>query len=325
MADASAVVIFIGHQDVTPFARLGRVRIDDVLNDAPNTAALSVVLTPKLAPSVTGAFARQAFDAGAFNTADGPLVMTTPTVAVGAPVGIYLNGGADQIFGGEVLTRDQYAEFDQPQHVRLDLNCTDFTRRLNYRKVSRDYGTASATAIVLDVIATFAPTIGTSAVASGLPALAGGITFTFEDVSRALSRIAEKIGVYWYVDYQATLHFFTGTETGPAPAPLVPGGRFADFKVTADLSQVRTRILVEGDGATASLTLPAGDAILPVSRNRSRSAPAAAWRRSAPRAWRTPGSLRPARRRIPPGRSQADPLPARRRLRRRRRPLPWRR
>lgn len=268
MADASSVLVYIGNRDLTHFARVGRIRIDDVLNDAPNTAALSVVLTPKLAPSFTGPFARPAFDAGAFNTADGPLVMTTPTVAVGAPVGIYLNGGADQIFGGEVLTREQYAEYDRPlpSHVRLDLNCTDFTRRLNYRKVSKDYGTQSATAIVLDMIATFAPTIGTAAVQAGLPALSGGITFTFEDVSRALSRIAEKIGAYWYVDYKATLHFFTGTEAGATPAPLVPGGRFADLKIKADLSQVRTRILVEGDGATVALTLPAGDAILPVSQ-----------------------------------------------------------
>ena len=175
MADASSVLVYIGHRDLTHFARVGRIRIDDVLNDAPNTAALSVVLTPKLAPSFTGPFAAPAFDAGAFNTADGPLVMTTPTVAVGAPVGIFLNGGADQIFGGEVLTREQSAEYDRPlaSHVRLDLNCTDFTRRLNYRKVSKDYGTQSATAIVLDMIASFAPTIGTAAVQAGLPGTLG--------------------------------------------------------------------------------------------------------------------------------------------------------
>jgi len=266
MADPSSVIVYIGNRDLTHFARVGRVRIDDVLNDAPNTAALTVVLTPKLAPSVTAPFVPPAFDAGGFNTVDGPLVMTTPTVAVGAPIGIYINGGADQIFGGEVLTREQYAEFGQPQHVRLDLTCTDFTRRLNYRKVSKDYGTQSATAIVLDLVATFAPTIGVGAVQAGLASIAGGITFTFEDVSRALSRIAEKVGAYWYVDYAATLHFFTGTEAGAVPAPIVPGGRFADLKVTADLSQVRTRVLVEGDGATVALTLPAGDAILPVSQ-----------------------------------------------------------
>jgi hypothetical protein len=116
------------------------------------------------------------------------------------------------------------------------------------------------------ILGNFAPTIGFSAVEAGLPSLSGGITFTFEDVSRALSRIAEKIGAYWYVDYSATLHFWTGTEPGASPAPLVPGGRFADFKISADLSQVRTRILVEGDGGTIALGLPAGDTILPVSQ-----------------------------------------------------------
>jgi len=266
MADPSAVQIYIGGHDLTHASRITRVRIDDVLNDAPNTAALTVVLTTRLMPSSTAPFAPHAFDAGGFNTSDGPLVMTTPAVDVGAPIGIFLNGGADQIYGGEVLTREQYAEFDQPKNVRVDVTCTDFTRRLNYRKVSKEYATASATAIVLDMIATFAPTIGTAAVQAGLPSLSGGITFTFEDVSRALSRIAEKIGAYWYVDYAATLHFFTGTEAGATPAPIVPGGRFADLKITADLSQVRTRVFVEGDGGTIALTLPAGDVILPVSQ-----------------------------------------------------------
>ena len=229
----------------------------------------------------------------------------SPPVVVGAPIGLFLNNGTDQIFGGEILTRDQYAEFDQPLNVRLDLTCTDYTRLLNRRKVEKDYGTASATAIVLDLIANFAPGIGVGAVEAGLPSVDGGITFTFEDVGRALSRIAEKIGAYWYVDYVATLHFFTGTEAGPTPDPLVPGGRFSDLKISADLSQVRTRVIVEGDGGTVALSLPAGDAILPVSQT-TRSIPRAGSRSSAPGASHTPGSSPGARKRIPRARRRAD-------------------
>jgi len=266
-ADPSAVIIWIGDTDVTQFARVGRVRIDDLLNDAPNTAALTVVLAPRIAAPQTGPFARHAFDAGAFNTNDnrGPVIYP-PTVNVGARILMWVNGGADQIFGGEITAREQYAEFDQPQHVRLDLTCIDFTRALNRRKVVKEYGQQSATAIVLDVIALYAPWISTANVQAGLGTITGGITFTFEEVSRALSRIAEKIGAYWYVDYSGSLHFFIGTEAGPAPAPIVPGGRFSDLKITADLSQVRTRIIIEGDGGTAVLTLPAGDAITPISQ-----------------------------------------------------------
>jgi hypothetical protein len=265
--DTSAVSVVIGGVNLTRFARVGRVRIDDVLNDAPNTAALTIILAPRYGPFETGPFAPHAFDHGGFNTQDNHAPQfPPPPVTVGAPIGIYLNGVADQIFGGEILTREQYAEFDHPPHVRLDLSCIDHTRRLNRRVVVKEYGAASATAIVLDVMANYAPSIATSAVEAGLPTIDGGITFTFEEVSRSLSRIAEKIGAYWYVDYAAVLHFFTGTEAGPTPDPIVPGGRFADLKITADLSQVRTRIIVEGDGGTATVTLTAGDSITPISQ-----------------------------------------------------------
>jgi hypothetical protein len=267
MALDSAVAVFIGGQDLTRFARVGRVRIDDLLNDAPNTAALTIVLAPRYGPFETGPFAPHAFDNVAFNIQDNPKPQFfPPPVDVGASIALYLSNTADLIFGGEILTREQYAEFDQPQHVRLDLSCIDHTRRLNRRLVVKEYGQASATAIVLDLMATYAPGLATSGVEAGLPTVDGGITFTFEEVSRSLSRIAEKIGAYWYVDYAANLHFFTGTEAGPTPDPIVPGGRFADLKITADLSQVRTRVIVEGDGGTATVTLPAGDSITPISQ-----------------------------------------------------------
>jgi hypothetical protein len=267
MADASAVKVVIGGQDVTRFGHVGRVRIDDVLNDAPNTAALTIILTPRVIQPETGPFAAHAFDHVGFNTAFNPApIIYPPSISVGAPIGIYVSAGADQIFGGEITTREQYDVYQQARHVRLDLTCIDFTRRLNRRKVVWDYGQQSATAIVLDMMAKYAPTIATTAVEAGLPTITGGITFTFEEVSRALSRIAEKIGAYWYVDYAANLHFFTGTEAGAVPAPVVLGGRFSDLKITADLTQVRTRVIVEGDGGTALITLPAGDAITPISQ-----------------------------------------------------------
>ena len=268
MADPSAVVIVVAGQTLTPWARVGRVRIDDVLNDAPNTAALTLVYTPRFGPAVTGAFDPPSFDAAAFDVLTrAPVFGPPPPVAPGAPIQIYLGAPnpAALIFGGQITAREQYAEFDQPQHVRLDLSCVDFTRRLNRRKVVREYGQASATAIVLDLIATYAPGITVGHVMAGLPTITGGITFTFEDVSRALSRVAEKIGAYWYVDYVGDLHFFTGTEAGTEPAPIVPGADFAALKIAADLSQVRTRVIVEAEGATVIATLPAGDGIVPVS------------------------------------------------------------
>lgn len=267
MADATAVIVVVGGANVTKHARVGQVRIDDILNDAPNTAALTLIATARYGAPETAPFFPGAFDAGAFNTRDNRApVIPPPRIDVGMPIEIYLGAidPAFQVFGGHVTTREQTAEFDVPANVRYDLNCIDWTRRLNARIAHKDYGAASATAIVTDLIANFAPTIGTAHVAPGLPTVDGGITFTFESVSRALSRIAEKIGAYWFVDYAADVHFWTGTEAGPTPAPIVPGADFAHFKITVDLTQVRTRLLVEGDGGSIAVPLPDGDAILPL-------------------------------------------------------------
>ena len=268
--DLTAVVVVIGGAIVTPFARVGRIRIDDVLNDAPNTAALTVVFEQRYGAPETAPFAPPAFDAGAFATLDNRApILKPPPVQPGAPIQIYSGAPSpeSQIFGGQIVTRDQYAELDVPKHVRFDLSCIDYTRRLNRRKVVKEYGQQSASAIVLDLVATYAPGITTANVVPALATVTGGITFTFEEPSRALSRIAEKIGGYWYIDYQGDLHFFVDPEPFDEPDPLVPGADFADFRLSADLTQVRTRVLVEGDGATALATLAAGDAATPISQS----------------------------------------------------------
>ena len=286
---ATDVVIVVDGKTVTPFARVGRVRIDDLLNDAPNTAALTMVAEPRYAPLGLGAaFDPGAFDAGGFATtstggsgafaadAFNPTAFATapthtalippPPILAGASIAVYLGAidPATQIFGGQITVREQYAELDIPAHVRYDLSCVDWSRRLSHRTVTIEYHTASVTTIVNDLIARFAPRITTNHVQAGLPSISG-MTFTFEDVAGALSRLASTIGAYWYVDYVADVHFYLGTEAGPAPAPLVPGGRFSGLKISQDLTQIRTRVIVEGDGGAAAASLGAADALIPLS------------------------------------------------------------
>lgn len=333
---ATDVVVVIGGQVVTPFGRLGRLRIDDLLNDAPNTAALTIVAAPRMSAAVvhafaphafdgdgfatgtaapTGAFAAAAFDAAAFATA--PVLffpMAPPPILPGAPIAIYLGAvdPATQIFGGQITVRDQYAELDVPKHVRYDLSCIDFSKRLNHRTVTTEYLTASVTTIVLDVIARFAPGITTTHVQAGLPSISG-MTFTFEEVSAALSRLAKGIGASWYLDYVGDLHFFIGTEAGPTPAPLVPGGRFSNLKVSADLTQVRTRVIIEGAGGVAAATLATADTLIPLST--VISFPAAGGRAKIGTALVTyagtlPGGVKAnTTSPFPPGTAPVDPIP----------------
>src|SRR5215472_6794426 len=161
-ADPTAVIVVVGGANVTPFARIGLVRIDDVLNDAPNTAALSFVAAPRVGPPESGVFAGDAFDPGAFATVENRNpILTPPPIVDGAPIEIYLGtiDPAYQVFGGQITTREQTAEMDVPKHVRYDLTCIDYSRALNARKVSKAYGAMSASAMVTDLIANFAPAV----------------------------------------------------------------------------------------------------------------------------------------------------------------------
>lgn len=255
------VYIVIGGLLVSPIVRMANLVITDVLNEQPNTAALTVNVEAHIPPS--GAFDAGGFDAGGFSTE--PVPWTLPTITVGQPIQIYEGGfdAASQLFGGSLVQVQQFYDLQNPENVGYHLSCTDHTRGLNRRKVSKSYATQSATAIVLDIMATRAADgFTTLHVAAGLPAVA--IDFTFEDVNRALTRLANRIGGYWYVDYQKDLHFFL-EEPDDAPAPLEADGEpFADLTTETDLSQVRTRVLVEGMGSLALAPLTPGLTMIPV-------------------------------------------------------------
>jgi len=183
----------------------------------------------------------------------------------GQPIEIYsgtLSADA-RLFAGEIVVVDQLYDLDRPALVAYHLSCIDYTRALNRRKVTKSYPTQSATAIVLDLMASRAADgFTTTYVAANLPAIA--IDFTFEDMNRALTRLANRIGGYWYVDYTKALHFFL-EEPDDAPAPLEPGGAcFEDLRFETDLTQVRTRVLVEGAGTTVLTQINTGETVVPV-------------------------------------------------------------
>jgi len=254
--------IFIAGIQATGLVRIAHVSITDVLNEQPNTASLTVSLTPHLPPSPP--FNPTAFDTIAFNVTPAPAIY--PAIRRGQPIEIYAGGQSTEhlVFAGVIVAVRQIYEAGIPANVAYHLSCTDHTRALNRRKVTKSYATQSVTTIVLDLMATFAAGGGftTQFVAAGLPSIA--IDFTFEEMNRALTRLANRIGAYWYLDYTKALHFFL-EEPGDAPAPLVPGGeRFADLQFETDLSQVRTRVVVEGAGTNVSTELKTGETMIPV-------------------------------------------------------------
>lgn len=258
---ATPIHVVIGGLLASALVRVADLVITDVLNEEPNTATLTANLTPH-APD-TAAFYPAAFDAGAFVTT--PVPISYPAIRRGQPIEIYAGTLAPdaRIFAGEIVVVQQLYDGERPELVAYHLSCTDYTRALNRRKVTASYPVQSATAIVLDLMATRAAAgFTTTYVAPNLPSVA--IDFTFEDMNRALTRLANRIGGYWYVDYTKALHFFL-EEPADTPAPLVPGGEpFDNLRFETDLTQVRTRVLVEGAGTTVIARINPGETMVPV-------------------------------------------------------------
>jgi hypothetical protein len=207
-------------------------------------------------------------------TPDGSLGATAPVVStaavpitplVGHEVKIYLGDTdvAHQLFGGHILSREQGFEGKPAApNIYWDVTCTDYTWLLNRRTVIKKYSSQSATAIILDLIATYTSGITTAHVSPGLATI-DEITFTNEDLPDALTRITERIGGYWYLDYGKDLHVFL-TEPDTAHA-VVDGSVFtSDVSQDADLSQVATRVVVRGGGSNTAADIAVGQTTIPV-------------------------------------------------------------
>lgn len=159
------------------------------------------------------------------NTASFRCRLFTPIV--GQEVKLYSGDthASHQLFAGQILSVEQGFE-GKPQapNVYWQVSAIDYTWLLNRRPVIARYLGVSATVAVQEVINAFTTGVGTAHVVTGLPVL-DEITFTNEEVTDALTRIAQRIGGYWYVDYDSELHFFltesetAGTITDPCPEP----------------------------------------------------------------------------------------------------------
>jgi hypothetical protein len=172
----------------------------------------------------------------------------------------------ERLFAGFVTTIGQRWEADNPRFIQAECAAVDYTWQLSFLKVTAEYRNQSASAIASDLIARYGAGNGFTAdrVAAGLPTLEE-ITFTNEDLGDALTRIARRIGGYWYVDYQKRIHVFLEEARNGDPEPLTPSHKsLADFKPSAERTQALTRAYVEGRGSKVLGPVAAGDTLIPV-------------------------------------------------------------
>lgn len=226
----ATIAITIGGVTRTTDVVMKDLRIVDVLNEAPNTCTFTV------------------------KSGAAPIKGQAVTVTLDGEV----------IFGGTILSVRHVCRLSVTD-VIWELSCVDYTWLLDNQKVMRRYTGQSATTIVEDIINTDTDGFTAYNVEAGLPTI-DEIEFTDEDVSRALTRIAKQIGAYWKAGYDRDIYFFItypGSEAIPTDITEAhPSVR--NFRYETDLSQVRTRVFVEGYGANAAADVSAGLTTLPV-------------------------------------------------------------
>lgn len=169
-----------------------------------------------------------------------------------------------RLFAGHVLSSTQ-SYFEKPGNLRSDVACVDYTWQFGFPKVTKRYVFQSASVIAYDLITTYAAANGFTGtnVAANLPAL-DEITYTNEDLGEAMTRLARRIGGYWYVDYRKDVHLFF-VDPGQGPADLVPTHRsLAHVTKDMDRSQTLTRVYVEGRGSRLLNAVSVGDTMIPL-------------------------------------------------------------
>jgi len=153
------------------------------------------------------------------------------------------------------------------RNLAYDCDCVDYTWPLNFKKVTKRYpaGTWSST-MITDLVTTFGPPGFSVQFAANTDVyLADEITFTNEDLAQAISRVCERGGRYWLVDYSKAVQVFTSAALGSA-GTITQATKNAtrDLAKHEDLSPVATTIDARGGGSPASIDCPVGQTSLPV-------------------------------------------------------------
>ena len=233
---SNVAVVTIGGSTVTSQIRNGSVRIDDVINEAPNTATF--IMDGSSAPSVTAE----------------------------VKIGLGDVTTANLIFAGHIVSVREFYE-GRKANAAWEVQCQDYTFLFNQYRPRQVFTAVSASYVAAGLVSNFSLTFTSTNVQASLPTVS--ITFDgSEDMATCLTRLAALAGAYWYVDYAKDLHFFA-TESSAAPDTV---GDQAGSKLLheppisreEDRSQLRTRVYVRGVSTRLLTALDSSETIVPV-------------------------------------------------------------
>jgi hypothetical protein len=224
--------ITLGEVDVTGKVRKAGISIRDILNDAPNTAAL---------------------------TFEG-----TAIPEVGLPLRIGLDQGRTLLFSGALQTVDRSYEGGLGKLRLWPCTAIDDTAAANRRRPFGSWIETSASVIAASLAASYAPGFATR-IEAALPL----VTVSFdgsETMIAALVRLANLVGGYAKVE-DRTLHLFIEDPSElPDPVNETTHRPLNDppASMSTDSSQMRTRVYGRGYGENVPTDVGADETLLPI-------------------------------------------------------------
>lgn len=165
-------------------------------------------------------------------------------------------------FAGTVTRRSMHLDKDDLPVWKCE--ATDNSWLMNrYAKVTAQYRSLGANTILATILGSF--TDGGFKVGYCPSSLGdvSSINFENEDVSQAIDKLAAAVGAYWLVDSERYVYMF---DTLPDGNALTVGNstNIRQFDYDDDLTQLRNRTTVVGEGSTASSRAIAGSTELAV-------------------------------------------------------------
>jgi len=189
----------------------------------------------------------------------------TPTVGLDVIIRLGSLLNTEREFGGTILSATQ-GNVGSAANIIYQVSCIDYTWGLNKRKVTGHYS-GSATTIAQALIADYATGYTDDNVEAGMGTVDGGITFTMQDVTDCLTQLMKRMGGSWYCDYTKDIHAWVTADPATLASPrdiTAAHPSLSHVVVTRDISQVVTRVFVEGGGGTTLSQVAVGETIIPV-------------------------------------------------------------
>lgn len=150
----------------------------------------------------------------------------------------------NKIFAGQILDFDKQEEGDTTGYIEYSVSCSGWEKKLQTKKVAENYQNQTCKEIIVDIFNRYLPEFGTSLyVQDGLEITT--ISFNYIGLDECLKKLSSIANFEWYVDYDKNVHFFT-KQTNPAPIIIEKGGKFTNFNIGIDGSQLKNSIILRG-------------------------------------------------------------------------------